>query len=56
MSQPALTSRQYIDGIYIPAGLLVVGTYIVKQEWLPFAVAAALALGGLKFVNSSKFS
>lgn len=52
MAAPSLSSRQYIDGIYIPAGLLVVGTFIVKREWLPYAVALALALGAFKFVRT----
>lgn len=50
--QPALLSRQYFDGIYIPSGLLVLGTYIVRKEWLPYAVLLAIALGSFKFVNS----
>lgn len=55
MSQPSLASRQYIDGIYIPAGLLVVGTYILKKDWAPYAVLLALALGAWKFISSRKF-
>lgn len=54
MSETSLASRQYIDGIYIPAGLLVVGTYIVKKEWAPFAVLLALALGAFKFYSSRR--
>ncbi|RYP07294.1 hypothetical protein DL764_002609 [Monosporascus ibericus] len=52
MSEPSLASKGYVDGIYIPAGLLVVGTYIVKKEWTPFAVLLALALGAFKFYSS----
>lgn len=48
----SLLSRKYFDGIYIPAGLLVVGTAIVKIEWTLYAVLAAIALGGLKFFNT----
>ena len=47
----SMTSRKYFDGIYIPAGLIIVGTYIVKKEWFPYAVAVAVALGVLKFFN-----
>jgi len=39
---------QYIHGVYIPCGLLIVGCAIVKAEWLPYAVALAAALGGWK--------
>ena len=47
--EPSLLSREYRDGVYIPAGLLVVGTLIVKRDWLPYAVLVALALGSWKF-------
>lgn len=48
MSAPSLTSRQNIDGIYIPVGLLIFGTLIVKKEWTPYATLLALALGAYK--------
>ncbi|POS72233.1 NADH-cytochrome b5 reductase 1 [Diaporthe helianthi] len=47
-----LSSKKYIDGIYIPAGLLVVGVAIVKKEWLPYAVLVTLALSAVKFWRS----
>lgn len=47
-----LSSKKYIDGIYIPAGLLVVGVAIVKKEWLPYAVLVTLALSAIKFWRS----
>ncbi|KAH8791239.1 hypothetical protein BGZ57DRAFT_875797 [Hyaloscypha finlandica] len=46
-SNPYL-SKSYVDGVYIPSGLLIVGCLIVKREWLPYAMALALALGGYK--------
>jgi cytochrome-b5 reductase len=50
-------SPQYINGVYIPAGLLIVGTAIVKQEWLPFAVALAAVLGAYKvFSNGQSYA
>lgn len=45
-------SKAYINGIYIPSSLLVVGCLIVKKEWLPFAIAIAIALGGWKVYSS----
>jgi hypothetical protein len=48
-SKEPLSSKKYVDGIYIPAGLLVVGVAIVKKEWLPYAVLVTLALGAIKF-------
>jgi hypothetical protein len=51
MPEPLL-SRRYIDGIYIPVGLIIVGTFIVKREWVPYAVVVAFALGGYKFLDS----
>lgn len=49
-----LTSKKYVDGIYIPAGLIVLGTAIVKREWLPYAVVLAIALGAIKFLRTRK--
>ncbi|KAH0494237.1 hypothetical protein TgHK011_000864 [Trichoderma gracile] len=43
--EEGLFARQYIDYIYVPAGLLVVGTAIVKMDWTPYAVLLAVALG-----------
>ncbi|KAK7988132.1 Vacuolar ATP synthase subunit B [Apiospora arundinis] len=51
MSDNALGSSRNINGIYIPAGLLVFGTFIVKREWVPYAVLLALALGAWKFID-----
>jgi len=47
MSEPLLSKKMF-DGIYIPAGLLVVGTIIVKREWTPWAVILAVILGAIK--------
>ncbi len=45
-------SPQYINGVYIPSGLLLVGVAIVKREWLPFAVVLAVLLGAWKvYIN-----
>ncbi|KAI1330455.1 hypothetical protein F5Y16DRAFT_363228 [Xylariaceae sp. FL0255] len=52
MSDNSLTSKKYIDGIYIPAGLLVFGTWIIKSEWTLYAGALALMLSVWKFFNS----
>jgi len=43
---------QYIHGVYIPSGLLLVGTYIVKSEWLPYALGVAILLSGWKVYQS----
>lgn len=43
---------QYIHGVYIPAGLIIFGTFIVKKEWLPYAVALAAILGAWKIYNN----
>ncbi|KAI5868085.1 ferredoxin reductase-like protein [Durotheca rogersii] len=44
-----MSSRRYFDGIYIPAGLLLLGTFIVKKEWTPAAALIAIVLGALKY-------
>ncbi|TVY45057.1 NADH-cytochrome b5 reductase, partial [Lachnellula occidentalis] len=48
----SLLSKSYVDGVYIPSGLLVVGCLIVKREWVPYAVALALLLGGYKVFSN----
>jgi cytochrome-b5 reductase len=48
----SLLARKYIDGIYIPVGLLVVGTAIVKREWTAYALLLGVALGAIKFFNT----
>lgn len=51
-----LLATQYVQGIYIPAGLLIFGVFIIKREWLPYAVALAAALGTWKvWMNSKSF-
>ncbi|KAI9734073.1 MAG: NADH-cytochrome b5 reductase [Claussenomyces sp. TS43310] len=46
-------SKKYVDGVYIPSSLLIVGCLIVKRDWLPYAVTLALLLGGLKVYSNS---
>ncbi|EAQ91415.1 hypothetical protein CHGG_03350 [Chaetomium globosum CBS 148.51] len=48
----SLLARKYVDGIYIPLGLLVVGTAIVKREWTAYALLLGIVLGGIKFYNN----
>jgi cytochrome-b5 reductase len=47
----AYVSRPYFDGVYIPAGLIVAGSYITKPEFVPYAAALALVLGGFKMLT-----
>lgn len=49
MAEESLLERKYFDGIYIPAGLLVFGTVIVKSEWTLYAALVALVLGAIKY-------
>lgn len=56
MSEESLLERKYFDGIYIPAGLLVFGTVIVKKEWTLYAALAALVLGAIKYFRMRTFS
>lgn len=51
MSDNSLLSRQYIDYVYVPGALLVVGTLIVKKEWAVYSLVLALALGSYNFWN-----
>ncbi|KAK4238571.1 hypothetical protein C8A03DRAFT_43688 [Achaetomium macrosporum] len=49
----SLLARKYVDGIYIPVGLLVVGTAIVKREWTAYALLLGIALGAIKYLRSA---
>ncbi|KAL5433175.1 NADH-cytochrome b5 reductase [Paraphaeosphaeria minitans] len=48
-----LFATQHVQGVYIPSALLLVGTAIVKKEWLPFAAALAVMLGGWKVYTNA---
>ncbi|KAI1433125.1 hypothetical protein GGR50DRAFT_539091 [Xylaria sp. CBS 124048] len=52
MAETPLTAKKYVDGIYIPAGLMVFGTFIVKKEWTAYAALVALLLSAWKFTMS----
>ncbi|KAI1378338.1 ferredoxin reductase-like protein [Hypoxylon crocopeplum] len=52
MSALPLSSKAYFDGIYIPAGLLVLGTFIIKREWTPYAALIAIVLGASKYFRT----
>jgi hypothetical protein len=48
-------SQSNIAGVYIPSVLLIVGVAIIKTEYVPYAVAVAALVGGLKvFASSSR--
>ncbi|MCJ1430107.1 NADH-cytochrome b5 reductase [Sticta canariensis] len=51
-SRPTALSPQYINGIYIPSALLMVGVGIVKKQWLPYAAVLALVLGSWKVYSN----
>lgn len=55
MAAAPLTAKKYVDGIYIPAGLLIFGTFIVKREWTLYAALLATLLSVWKFTNSRTF-
>ena len=42
-------SRKNFDAFYIPMGLLVLGTAIVKTQWTPYAFVVTCLLGAYKF-------
>lgn len=51
----SLLSSQFVNGVYIPSGLLILGVGIVKFEWLPFAVAVSLVLGAWKIYSAGQW-
>jgi len=48
-------SQKFRDGIYIPTLLLLVGTFIVKKEWLPYSLLWAVSFGTFKYFNMRTF-
>lgn len=54
-TKDSLLSRHYIDYVYMPAVLLIIGTLIVKKEWLPYSAALSLVLGAYNFWNFREF-
>ena len=49
-------SKQFRDGVYIPAGLILVGTLIAKRDWLPYAVALTAVLAGYKVWTMRRYT
>ena len=47
-------SSQYVNGIYIPSGLLLVGIAIVRAAWIPYAAAVVLVLSSWKIYRNRK--
>lgn len=45
-------SAENVTAVFIPSALLVVGTFFVKNEWTPYAVAAAALFTGFKLLAS----
>ena len=54
MASSSPFAPQYVHGVYIPSALLIVGTAIIKSEWLVYAVALAAILGSWKVYNNRK--
>jgi cytochrome-b5 reductase len=43
-----------LHGLYIPAGLIVVGAAIIDKSYVPYAIGIAFLLGGLKVIRGSE--
>ena len=56
MASSSPFAPQYIHGVYIPSALLIVGTAIIKSEWLVYSVTLAAILGGWKVYNNRKIT
>ncbi|CAM1505560.1 Fc.00g111970.m01.CDS01 [Cosmosporella sp. VM-42] len=50
-SDTSLLSRVYIDYVYVPGFLLIIGTLIVKKEWTPYSAVVAVLFGAWNFWN-----
>jgi cytochrome-b5 reductase len=44
-------SPQYVNGVYIPSALLLIGISIVQRAWLPYAIAFVAVVGGYKLYS-----
>ncbi|RDW76768.1 cytochrome b5 reductase family protein [Aspergillus mulundensis] len=44
-------SPENISGVYLPSAVLVVGSFILKKEWAPFAVALAASYVAYKLLS-----
>jgi cytochrome-b5 reductase len=42
-----------LHGLYIPAGLLVLGAAIIDRNYIPHAIGLAIILGALKVLRAS---
>ena len=51
VAKKGIFSKQYVNFIYIPSALLLVGCAITKVEWLPYAAGLAIALGSWQFYD-----
>lgn len=47
-------SRQYVNFIYVPGALLLVGTAIINKQWIPYAAALAGVLGAWQYFDMRK--
>ena len=43
---------QYIQGVYAPSAVLIVGAALVNKSLVPVAIAIAAALAGYQFFNN----
>ena len=55
-AQSGFFDKRYVNFIYIPSSLLLVGCVITKPEWLPYAAVLALALGSWQYHDMRVFS
>lgn len=46
---------QYIQGVYAPSAILIVGAALVNKTLVPVAIAIAAALAGYQYFNNRRF-
>ncbi|EEP81488.1 hypothetical protein UREG_06353 [Uncinocarpus reesii 1704] len=46
------TSKENVNGVYIPSALLIFGTTIIKKEWVAYATALAFVLSAWKIFSN----
>ncbi|EED19776.1 NADH-cytochrome b5 reductase [Talaromyces stipitatus ATCC 10500] len=50
MSSPL--SSETLSGVLVPSALLIAGTFFVKQEWVPYAVAVAAVFSAFRILTA----
>jgi len=54
-AKDSLLDSQHLQNLYIPAGVLVLGTALLNYAYFPYVVLAALVIGGFQVLKGRKY-